>query len=91
MDPVQKILIIVVVSLTVLLAIVGAQVVLIIIDLRRALKRLNSILEDSILGGGLIRPEKLTGVIEIFKRNKKLETKEQGTIQNSPEQPGSSH
>jgi hypothetical protein len=88
MDPVQKLLIIVVVSLTVLLAIVGAQVILIIIDLRRALKRLNSILEDSILGGGLIRPEKLTGVIEIFKRNKKLETREQGTIQNPPSSPG---
>ncbi len=85
MDPVQKLLVVVVVSLTVLLAIVGAQVILIIIDLRKALKRLNSILEDSILGGGLIRPEKLTGVVEIFKKNKKLQTREQGTIQNSPE------
>jgi len=84
MDPVQKLLVVVVVSLTVLLAIVGAQVILIIIDLRKALKRLNSILEDSILGGGLIRPEKLTGVVEIFKKNKKLQTREQGTIQSSP-------
>ncbi len=72
MDPVQKLLIAVVVSLTTLLVIVGAQVILVIIDLRRALKRLNSILEDSILGGGLIRPEKLTGVIEILRRNKKI-------------------
>ncbi len=72
MDPVQKLLIAVVVSLTTLLVIVGTQVILVIVDLRRALKRLNSILEDSILGGGLIRPEKLTGVIEILRRNKKM-------------------
>ncbi|MBU0572575.1 hypothetical protein KKH23_04095 [Patescibacteria group bacterium] len=74
MDPVQKLLIAVVVSLTTLLVIVGAQVILIIIDLRRALKRLNSILEDAILGGGLIRPEKLTGVMEILRRNKKMKS-----------------
>jgi len=72
MDPVQKLLVVVVISLTSLLVIVGAQVILIIIDLRRALKRLNSILEDAILGGGLIRPEKLTGVIEILRRNKRI-------------------
>jgi hypothetical protein len=74
MDGVQKLLVVVVVSLTILLVIVGAQVILVIIDLRRALKRLNSILEDAILGGGLIRPEKLTSIIEIFRKNKKLET-----------------
>ena len=74
MDPVQRLLVIVVVSLTLLLVIVGVQVMLVIVDLRRAIKRLNSILEDAILGGGLIRPEKLTGLIEIIKRNKKLET-----------------
>jgi hypothetical protein len=74
MDGVQRLLIFVVSSLTILLLIVGVQVVLIIIDLRKAIKRLNSILEDAILGGGLIRPEKLTGIVEILKRNKKLET-----------------
>jgi hypothetical protein len=74
MDNVQTLLVIVVISLTVLLVIVGVQVMLIIIDLRRAIKRLNSILEDAILGGGLIRPEKLTGVLELLHRNKKLET-----------------
>lgn len=74
MDNVQTLLIIVVISLTVLLVVVGFQVMLIIIDLRRAIKRLNSILEDSILGGGLIRPEKLTGIMEIIGRNKKVET-----------------
>jgi hypothetical protein len=74
MDNVQTLLIVVVVSLTVLLMIVGMQVMMIIIDLRKAIKRLNSILEDAILGGGLIRPEKLTGIVEIFKRNKKMET-----------------
>ena len=65
MDGVQTLLVIVVISL---------QILLIIIDLRRAIKRLNSILEDAILGGGLIRPEKLTGVIEILRKTKKLET-----------------
>lgn len=81
MDGIQKLLVVVVVSLTILLVIVGAQVILIIIDLRRALKRLNSILEDAILGGGLIRPEKLTSIIEIFRRSKKLETHGHGGIE----------
>ena len=74
MDSVQSLLVVVVVSLTFLLVVVGVQVMLIIIDLRKAIKRLNSILEDAILGGGLIRPEKLTSVMEILRRNKKLET-----------------
>ena len=77
MDQVQKLLIIVVVSLTVLLFIVGLQVFLVILDLRKAIKRLNSILEDAILGGGLIRPERLTGLLEMFKKGKKLETRGQ--------------
>ncbi len=62
------------ISLTTLLLVVGVQVFLIILDLRKAIKRLNSILEDAILGGGLIRPSKLTGILEILKKNKKLET-----------------
>jgi hypothetical protein len=74
MDPVQRLLIIVVISLTLLLVVVGVQVMLVIVDLRRAIKRLNSILEDSILGGGLIRPEKLTSVLEILKKNKTLQS-----------------
>jgi hypothetical protein len=73
MESVQKLLAFVVISLTVLLLIVGVQVVLVILDLRKAIKRLNSILEDAILGGGLIRPDKLTSVLEMFKKNKKLE------------------
>lgn len=81
MDPVQKLLVFVVIALTILLVIVGIQVVLIILDLRKAVKRLNSILEDAILGGGLIRPEKLTGVLEVFRKNKKIESKEQGNLQ----------
>lgn len=78
MDGIQKLLAIVVVSLTILLVIVGVQVILVIMDLRKAVKRLNSILEDSILGGGLIRPEKLTGVLELFRRNKKMEKRGEG-------------
>ncbi len=74
MDSVQTLLIVVVISLTLLLVVVGVQVMLIIVDLRRAIKRLNSILEDAILGGGLIRPEKLTSVLEILHKNKRLET-----------------
>lgn len=74
MEGVQKLLVIVVISLTILLGIVGFQVLMIIISLRKAIQRLNSILEDSILGGGLIRPEKLTSIIEIFRRNKKIGT-----------------
>jgi len=74
MDSVQTLLVVVVVCLTLLLVVVGVQVMLIIVDLRRAIKRLNSILEDAILGGGLIRPEKLTSVMEILRKNKRLET-----------------
>lgn len=74
MDSVQRLLIIVVITLTILLVVVGAQVVFIILDLRKAVKRLNSILEDAILGGGLIRPDKLTGIMEILRKNKKLQT-----------------
>jgi hypothetical protein len=54
--------------------IVGIQVFLVISDLRQAIKRLNSILEDAILGGGLIKPEKLTGVVEMIKKSKKMES-----------------
>jgi len=80
MDGIQKLLVVVVISLTLLLIVVGAQVFFIILDLRKAIKRLNSILEDAILGGGLIRPEKLTGVLEILKRNKKIETRGQDNL-----------
>lgn len=73
MDSVQRLLVVVVISLTVLLVIVGIQVVFIILDLRKSIKRLNSILEDAILGGGLIRPDKLTGIAEMFK-NKSMQT-----------------
>lgn len=74
METAQKILAFVAISLTVLFLIVGIQVFLVIADLRQAIKRLNSILEDAILGGGLIKPEKLTGVIEMIKRGKKMES-----------------
>jgi len=74
MDSVQRLLVTVVIVLTILLVVVGIQVVFIILDLRKAVKRLNSILEDAILGGGLIRPDKLTGVLEILRKNKKLQT-----------------
>lgn len=67
MDGIQKLLIVVIISLTALLVIVGIQVIFIIKDLSRALKRLNSMLDDSILGGGLLRPDKLTSVFEMFK------------------------
>ena len=83
MDGVQKLLAVVIVSLTVLLIIVGVQVVMVIVDLRRAIKRLNSILEDSILGGGLIRPEKLTGILELFGRKRKLGKHGEGEIHES--------
>ena len=48
--------------------------IFIILDLRKSVKRLNSILEDSILGGGLIRPERLTGIAEMFKKDKSITT-----------------
>ncbi len=74
MDSIQTLLFVVVIALTVLLIVVGVQVVLIILDVRRALKRLNSILDDAILGGGLISPGKLTGLLELFRRKKTMKT-----------------
>jgi hypothetical protein len=78
MDGVQTLLAVVIITLTVLLVVVGMQVVFIMLDLRRAVKRLNSILEDSILGGGLIRPEKLTGIMEMFRKGKKTGFRDNG-------------
>lgn len=80
MDGIQRLLIIVIIVLTALLVIVGIQVVLIVLDLRRALKRLNSILEDAVMGGGLIRPDKLTGILELFGKGKKLKMRGEGEI-----------
>jgi hypothetical protein len=80
MDNIQKLLTVVIVVLTLLLFIVGVQVVLIIVDLRKAIKRLNRILEDSIMGGGLIRPEKLTGILEFFGRKKGFQKRGEGEV-----------
>ncbi len=84
MDGIQTLLAIVIVALTILLVIVGVQVILILIDLRRSIKRLNSILEDSVIGGGLLRPEKLTGILEMFRKRKKLEMREKGNFDEDP-------
>lgn len=84
MEGIQTLLVIVIVTLTILLIVVGVQVILIFLDFRRAIKRLNSILEDSILGGGLIRPEKLTGILEFFRKRKKGQTREQGNLHEEP-------
>ncbi len=80
MDTVQIILIIVVVSLTTLLVFVGIQVILIIKDLRKAVKKLNSILEDSMWGGGLLRPDKLLGIVEMFREKKHLKKRERENV-----------
>jgi len=78
MQNIQTLLVIVVIALTVLLIIVGVQVVMIILDMRRALKRLNSILDDAILGGGLISPGRLTGIVEMFRKKKHKKMKSHG-------------
>lgn len=70
----QTILIVVIVALSILLLFVGVQVILIIFEIKRIIKKINIILEDAILGGGLIRPDKLTGVIELFRKSKKMES-----------------
>ena len=80
MDSIQRLLTVVVIILTILLTVAGIQVILVIIDLRRAIKRLNSVLEDAVLGGGLIRPEKLTGILEMFRRGKKNKLNKKGNI-----------
>jgi len=74
MENIQTLLTIVVISLTVLLIVIGIQIFMVIRDLRNIMKRVNSILEDSVIGGGLIRPEKLTGIFEMFRRKKDVHT-----------------
>ena len=74
MNGVETILTIVVISLAILFIIVGVQVTLVIFELRKAVRRLNNILEDAILGGGLIRPDKLTGVLEFFRKKRDTQT-----------------
>jgi len=78
MDTVQKILVVVVAVLSTLLLVMGIQVFLIIQDVRKALKRLNSILDDSILGGGLLRPDRLTSIFQMFRKSKKFEKQGDG-------------
>lgn len=77
----QVILTIVIVALTVLLVIVGIQAILIIADMRRTLKKVNTLLDDSVWGGGLLRQDKLSGLLEMVKKNKKLKTSEHGNIE----------
>ena len=72
MENVQTLLTVVVIALTVLLIVIGVQIFLVIRDLRRIMRRVNSMLEDSIIGGGLLRPDKLTGILELFRRKKKM-------------------
>lgn len=74
MENVQTLLTIVVIALTVLLIIIGVQIFLVISDLRKIMKRVNALLEDAIIGGGLIRPDKLTGILELFKRKRQMGT-----------------
>lgn len=80
MTGLQTILVVVVISLTILLVVVGVQVLFIILDLRYALRRLNSLMDDAILGGGLIRPDKLTSIFEMFRKKKNIETHGQNQV-----------
>lgn len=78
MENIQTLLTVIVIALTVLLIVIGFQVFMVIQDLRRIMKRVNALLEDSIMGGGLIRPDKLTGILELFKRKKQMHTHGEG-------------
>lgn len=78
MENIQTLLIVVVIALTVLLIVIGVQIFLVIADLRRIMRRVNGMLEDAVIGGGLIRPEKLTGILEMFRRKKKVQTHGEG-------------
>lgn len=86
MEALQILLIVVVVSLTLLLFIVGIQVILIVSDLRKAIKKLNTILEDGIWGGGLLRPDKLSGVVEMVKKKKRLISSKKGNVEESSQE-----
>lgn len=78
MESVQTLLTVVVIALTVLLIVIGVQIFLVINDLRRIMKRVNAMLEDSIIGGGLLRPDKLTGILEMFRKKKEVRAHGEG-------------
>lgn len=78
MENIQTLLTVVVIALTVLLIVIGVQIIMVIKDVRRIMRRVNAILEDAIIGGGLIRPDKLTGILELFRRKKNMHTHGEG-------------
>ena len=80
MENIQTLLTVVVIALTVLLIIIGSQIFLMILDLRKALRRLNNLLDDSILGGGLIRPDRITSIVELFKKKMKSHGQGEGPL-----------
>lgn len=73
MDSIQTFLIIIIVVLTLLMFVVGIQVFLMIADMRSVLKKINIILEDALVGGGLINSSKLMGIFSLFRNNKKID------------------
>lgn len=67
MESTQTLLTIIVIALTLLLCVVGVQVVLVILDIRKALKRLNMLLASYLTGSD---PIKLRELIHILRRKK---------------------
>ncbi|MCX7928653.1 MAG: hypothetical protein N2558_03125 [Patescibacteria group bacterium] len=70
MDNVQLFLVIVIVTLTILVMIVGLQVFLMILEVRSILKKIDIMLSDLLVGGGLINSEKLMNVFSLLKNKK---------------------
>jgi hypothetical protein len=76
MEIYQKLLIVVVIVLTSLVLILGIQAFLILKDVRRSVKKINAIIDDSMFGGGLIKKEKILNVLQMFKKNKGFDKRE---------------
>ncbi|MCS7092341.1 MAG: hypothetical protein NZM26_03255 [Patescibacteria group bacterium] len=70
MDSVQLFLVVVIVTLTALIVIVGLQVFLMILEVRSILKKIDIMLSDLLVGGGLINSEKLMNVFSLLKNKK---------------------
>ncbi len=70
MENLQTLLTVVVIALTILLIIVGVQVTLMLMAARKALKKINAMLDETMLGGGFLRPERIAGFIETLRNRR---------------------
>ncbi len=66
----QFILIFVIVSLSVLLLVIGWQIVVLIFDIKKTIKKLNQVLDEALTGKKILESGRLKAIFEILKTKK---------------------